>query len=168
MFNDHHRSGHTGGGTGVLCRSSLGLQKISGGQKRSFEYSEYSVTLDNRKCHLYAIYRPPYSERHPVNISVFFEEFADYLESVVVSVDPIIISGDFNIHIDVPDDPCTVKFLSILECLGLKNHVFNPTYESGHALDLFITRKDCDFQSWTASCRLLYIRPPVGALLYKR
>ena len=145
VFKDHNRNGQIGSGTGVLCRSSLGLQKISGGQKRSFEHSEYSVQLDNRKCHLHAIYRPPYSEGHPVNIGVFFEEFADYLESVVVSVNPIIISGDFNIHIDVPDDPGTVKFLSILECMGLKNHVLIPTHESGHVLDLFITRKDCDF-----------------------
>ena len=67
------------------------------------------------------------------------------MESVVVSVNLIIISGDFNIHIDVPDDPGTVKFLSILEYMGLKNHVLIPTHESGHVLHLFITRKNCDF-----------------------
>ncbi len=46
---------------------------------------------------------------------------------------------------DVPTDPDTVKFLSLLQCRGLENHVFIPTHESGHALDLFITRKGCDF-----------------------
>ena len=99
VFKDHHRNGQIGGGTGVLCRSSLGLQKISGGQKRSFEYSEYSVKLDNRKCHLHAIYRPPYSEGHPVNVSVFCDEFADYLESVVILVNPIVISNCYILYL---------------------------------------------------------------------
>ncbi len=121
------------------------MDKITGGQRESFEYSEYSIKLGTTKCHLHAVYRPPYSENHRVPISVFFDEFSDYLESIVVSAVPIIISGDFNIHVDVPADPDTVKFLSLLECMGLENHVFIPTHESGHALDLFITRKGCDF-----------------------
>ena len=40
------------------------------------------------------------------------------------------------------------RFLTLLESFGLENHVFIQTHESGHALDLLITRKDCDFSLW--------------------
>ncbi len=145
IFKDHPRADRTGGGTGLLCRSVLGPRKVSGGETKSFEYSEYVVKLDNKKCRLHVIYRPTYSEKHPVTTSTFFEEFPDYLECAVTSVDPLIIAGDFNIHMDVPNDPDTKKFLSLLECMGLQNHVFIQTHEDGHALDLVITRKHCDF-----------------------
>ena len=77
------------------------------------------------------------------------------MESVVVSVNPIIISGDFNIHIDVPDDPGTVKFLSILECMGLKNHVLiQPMSQVMFWIYLLlgkiaISHLDCQLQSIT-------------------
>ena len=129
----------------MLCRKALRPEKISGGQTRSFEYSEYAVRFDGKKCFIHVIYRPPYSERNPVSTNAFFEEFADYLGKSVVCVEPIIISGDFNIHVDISDDSDAERFLTLLESFGLENHDFIQTHESGHALDLLITRKDCDF-----------------------
>ncbi len=40
VFKDHSRSDRRGGGTRVLCRSGLSLDKITGGERQSFEYSE--------------------------------------------------------------------------------------------------------------------------------
>ena len=36
---------------------------------------------------------------------VFFHKFAEYLESVGMSSDKLLIIGDFNIHMDVPTNP---------------------------------------------------------------
>ena len=44
------------------------------------------------------------------------------------------------IHVDVPDDADAIKFLDLLECMGLTQHVITPTHRSGHSLDLIITR----------------------------
>ena len=42
---------------------------------------------------------------------------------------------------DVPTDAKTVKFMDLLESLGLEQHVRGPTHTHGHTLDLVITRK---------------------------
>ena len=58
------------------------------------------------------MYRPPYSLTHPVTTGVFFMEFAEYLESVILSSVPLLITGDFNIHaVDVADDRDSIKLL---------------------------------------------------------
>ena len=45
-----------------------------------------------------------------------------------------------NIHVNVPDDADAIKFLDLLNCMGLTQHVTTPTHRSGHTLDLIITR----------------------------
>ena len=52
-----------------------------------------------------------------------------------------LVLGDFNIHLDVSDDADAIKFLDLLESLGLEQHVTKSTHIHGHILDLVITRK---------------------------
>ena len=87
------------------------------------------------------MYRPPYSDAHPVTTSVFFSEFTNLLESITLSNDPLLITGDFNIHVDCTDNLDSIKFLDLLESTGLKQHVRGATHCSGHTLDLIITRQ---------------------------
>lgn len=72
-------------------------------------------------------YRPPYSEDHPITVGVFFHEFAEYLESVVMSSDKLLITGDFNILMDVPTDRNNIHYRDLLEAMGLVQHVKQPT-----------------------------------------
>uniref|UniRef100_A0A3P8P5K8 Reverse transcriptase domain-containing protein n=1 Tax=Astatotilapia calliptera TaxID=8154 RepID=A0A3P8P5K8_ASTCA len=51
----------------------------------------------------------------------------------------IILTGDFNLHIDNPSDPATKEFLNILHCLDFIQHVTQPSHNRGHTLDLVIT-----------------------------
>ena len=85
------------------------------------------------------VYRPPYSVKDPVSNSTFIKEFSDYLESLVMSSEPLLILGDFNIHMDLPDDTDCRNMSHLLVSMGLK-HVLQPTHELGHTLDLIITR----------------------------
>ena len=59
----------------------------------------------------------------------------------------LLITGDFNIHVDLPEKPDVSQFLQIIESFGLKQHVNVPTHVAGHILDLVFTREDCDFLS---------------------
>ena len=59
----------------------------------------------------------------------------------VLTPEPLLITGDINIHVDVPDDPDAIKFLDLLDSLGLAQHVKTPTHRCGHTLDLMITRE---------------------------
>jgi len=46
---------------------------------------------------------------------VFFGEFAHLLENSVTYPTSLVIVGDINVHFDVPDDPATGKFNSLLD-----------------------------------------------------
>lgn len=67
-----------------------------------------------------------YSPNHPVTTGVFFEEFSDYLESIILSSEPPpLITGDFNIHVNVVGGPHRLELLELLETMGLQQHVTN-------------------------------------------
>jgi len=57
-----------------------------------------------------------------------------------MSSEPLLILGDFNIHMDLPDDTDCRNMSDLLVSMGLKQHVLQPTHELGHTLDLIITR----------------------------
>ena len=72
---------------------------------------------------------------------MFLEEFGSYLETIILSPESLILTGDYNFHVDVEDDPDARAFLDLLASMGLKQHVNVPTHVSGHTLDLMITRE---------------------------
>ncbi|CAB4003826.1 Hypothetical predicted protein [Paramuricea clavata] len=86
-------------------------------------------------------YKPPYSSTHPVTSAAFLSEFADYMESFIMCTEPIIITGDFNFHVDNANDPSAAAFMDLLDSMDLVQHVSSSTQVSRHTLDLIITRK---------------------------
>lgn len=91
------RANKTGGGTALLSRDGIEVVKVLSTDKSSFEVSEWLVSTGVTRLRVIIVYRPPYS--------IFINEFTDYLESVVMSSEPLIISGDFNIHVDMSHSP---------------------------------------------------------------
>ena len=105
------------------------------------EFSEWRVSFNSLRAKLVVVYRPPYSEAHPITPRVFLEELGSYLETIILSPESLILTGDYNFHVDVEDDPDARAFLDLLASMGLKQHVNVPTHVSGHTLDLMITRE---------------------------
>ena len=66
---DHTRSDRRGGGTGIIYHESLDVKKIDAGVsgRCSYEFSEWIVKSTVYSIRIAIIYRPPCSERHPVN-----------------------------------------------------------------------------------------------------
>ena len=137
---DYSRTGRLGGGTGIMFREDISVSQNAAGEFQSFEYSEWNITSRSHRLRMIIIYRPPYSDVHPITTSVFLAEFSDYLEHAVLCTDQLLICGDFNIHVDVSDDIDACRFLGLLDSVGLDQHVSVPTHISGHTLDLIITR----------------------------
>ena len=54
----------------------------------------------------------------------------------------LIITGDFNLHIDQYDQSDTARFRDLLSTFGLSVRVNGPALKSGHTLDLVITRQN--------------------------
>ncbi|EDO44723.1 predicted protein, partial [Nematostella vectensis] len=136
------RPNRSGGGTGLLYRDPFDVSTVKSGisSRESFEFSELLVKSSSYNLRVIVIYRPPYSEAHRVPTSVFLSEFPEYLESLLLCKENLLITGDFNIHVDEPNDPDAQKFLETLRALGLVQHVDQPTHQDGHILDLAITR----------------------------
>ena len=70
----------------------------------------------------------------------FFDEFSSLLEHVCIPPGNIIIIGDFNIRVGIPDDIAACKFNNLLGIFNRKQHVASSTHKNGHTLDLIITR----------------------------
>ena len=140
---DHTRSDRRGGGTGIIYHESLDVKEIDAGVslRNSYEFSEWIVKSGGYSIRIAIFYRPPYSERHPVTTNVFVTELPDYLESLLLCKERLLITGDFNIHVDDCSNPDTQKFLDLLDSFDLQQHVKQPTHRDGHTLDLSITRK---------------------------
>ena len=62
---------------------------------------------------------------------MFFEEFGSYLETIILSPESLILTGDYNFHVDVEGDPDARAFQDLLASMGLKQHVNVPTHVRG-------------------------------------
>ena len=142
--NFSRQSQNRGGGTGILFRDSVNVSLVDGKENKSFEYSEWIVKVHDRSMRHIIVYRPPYSSLHPVPASVFFDEFSQFLENVVMCPEVLVILGHFNFHLDDLRNNDTMKFMDLLETFSLSQHVSGPTHLSGHTLDLIITRSSDD------------------------
>jgi len=141
-FLDKPREHGRGGGRAILFNDSLKVSFFQSGHTESLEYSEWVVSSGaGHDLRMVIMYRQPYSENHRVPMSVFFRDFSSCRESVILSKEHLAIVGDFNIRVDVPDNPDATKFLDLIDSLGLQQHVDKPTHAHNHTLDLVITRK---------------------------
>ena len=73
-------------------------------------------------------------------MSTFFLEFSILLDEISIIAHGILILGDFNIHMDVAQNPTTRLFKDITTAFNPVQHVSDSTHENGHTLDLLLSR----------------------------
>ena len=56
----------------------------------------------------------------------------------------LLVTGDFNYHIDDNQSRESAQFLQIVKSLNLEQHISEPTHVGGHTLDLVLTRSSDD------------------------
>ncbi len=86
------------------------------------------------KLQIVVIYRPPGQILAP-----FLEELDGLLSSFMEDGTPLLVFGDFNIHLE---KPYATDFHSLLASFDLKHLTTTSTHKSGNQLDLIYTR-DC-------------------------
>lgn len=104
------RPGRRGGGTALLVKEGINVSNVYSDEKTSFEVSEWLVSFGPTRVRTFIVYRPPFSEDHLITAGVLFHEFAEYLESVVMFSDKLLITGGFNFHMDEPTDLNNIHF----------------------------------------------------------
>jgi hypothetical protein len=132
----------TGGGLAFIYHSSLKVSNLPCPTFTSFECQSICITLPSTSLTILNIYRPPSSSK-----TAFLSEFSTLLENVISLPSELLITGDFNFHLDTPVPPCDTPFLTLLDCFSLTQHVSFPTHSSGHTLDLLITRSSSNLIS---------------------
>jgi len=73
---------------------------------------------------------------------LFFYELAVAFEQLSAYNCPVVICGDFNIHVDQRDDQHAIKLDQLLKSFGYVQHVNELTHDAGHTFDLVITNGD--------------------------
>ena len=72
---------------------------------RSFELINIHITsVYNHNLRLVVIYRAPPSPGNGFTVRMFLEEFSSFLEGLVSTTSALLVAGDFNFHIDEPND----------------------------------------------------------------
>ena len=95
------RSAGRGGGVGLLYKTSLKLEKLNSNHHfKSFEMQEVLLFVNSVLTRIVIIYRPQSTSTYGHSTSIFFDEFAVLLETLVLCPGKLILTGDFNIHVD--------------------------------------------------------------------
>ena len=134
VLSHSDRSSKRGGGVAILHHNSLKSSSLILPSFSTFECMGSVISTGNTSFKLFVIYRPP-----STSISSFFDELESLLEQHIASATELILTGDFNLHVDIADSIST-RFSQVLQTFDLKQLVSFPTHNSGHILDLLITR----------------------------
>ena len=139
-----------GGVVGVLYNKCYKIEKQDVITFLSFEYMEVLLRTPTTVLRIGVLYRPPPSTENGLTATMFFNEFPILLERLAVSSGHLLLTGDFNFHVDDRTDSLASRFLDLLDSHNLIQHVSGPTHKDNHTLDLMITRACEDIiESWS-------------------
>ena len=125
-----------GGGIMIVLKKNIKVKYHTIRRKvfKTTEYANLSLHLNVKTINLYVFYR-----WLAKGIIAFCNELAGLLqENITNDKGDIILTGDFNIHIDDMGSSDTLTFLKTLDSLDLRKHVNFPAHRSQHYLDMFI------------------------------
>ena len=137
-----------GGGLGIFFKKSLKVQVMDHQILSTFELCIAQIQSKSNCITAVCIYRPPYSPKNRKTIPMFITEFADTCSSILAKYGDkrMVIVGDFNIHMDEIQSSDTKSFNELLDTFEWKQHVEDPTHNSGHIIDLCITPINTELQ----------------------
>ena len=127
------RSNKQGEGIAVVYKDSIKIRRSNTYDYSSMECTDFVVSLPGLSLNMAVIYRPPNK-----SVLSFTNDFLDYIERNINSPGKLLLTGDFNIHVNNLESPDTNTFLYVLDSLGLHNHIGFPTHHLNNTLDLVI------------------------------
>ena len=131
------RKYRSGGGIAFLYRKWLKLKLNEKVVKyKSFQVMEALLETTLGSVRLINVYRPGYSKKARHTQCDFLEEYEEYLSDLKDKSGCPIIAGDFNFHVEKPNDLYPKKYLDLLNAYGFHQCTpLVPTHISGGTLD---------------------------------
>ena len=107
------------------------VKKIEAQHLHAMEYAIWQVSLKNKTIEILGIYHPP--PKHSQTNTIFLDEITEHWTTHVKlpNMENAIKLGDFNMHIEDPNNNKNKIFVDTMEALGLKLHVVEPTHPKG-------------------------------------
>ena len=129
-----------GGGVALIFRQHLNVRLCKHRSFSSFENIEVCITRGKQTIRLGCVYRPPPSAGNKLTTCDFIDEFGMFLSDDSIPAENVLVVGDFNFHMDKPNDPDTRRFVQLYNPLGFDQFVTEPTHVKGHILDIVLCR----------------------------
>ena len=145
------RSNKQGGGIAVVYKDSIMIRRSNTYDYSSMECTDSVVSLPGLSLNMAVTYIP--GDKSVLN---FANDFLDYMERNSNSPGKLLLTGDFNIHVNDLESPETNTFLDALYSFGLHNYISFLTHHLNNTLDLVITSGQDNFIESSMSGRLLY------------
>ena len=98
-------SKNRGGGIAVTHKKHIQLKKETQPIVTSMEIMETTINLNTKRITYITVYRPESSNIYKYTMSTFFSEFENLITRYILIKDELIITGDFNFHMNKPDRP---------------------------------------------------------------
>ena len=124
------------GGVAVVYKDSLIIKKLKKDQSVTFEKAVWCIRYPGVELTVCALYHPPYSETYQVTNNQFVDEFSKYISEELAEHKNLVITGDFNLQVNDPEDQDREVFMDTILTLGLDQHVTFPTHRCNNTLDL--------------------------------
>ena len=126
----------------MLCKTSLNPVLSSVASFTSFECMNVKLKCLDTVINFAVIKRPHCIQNVPV--SMFFEEFLNYLEIIIPSDGKLLVGGDFNFVLDDAKNDHSESCTELLNIFSLWQHVSFSTHSHANILDLIITAEPDD------------------------
>ena len=134
------QSEHRGGGVAMIHKEALDVTMVNTIPTSNFEYMETTIGVNHKLIRLLIIYRPPPSPENGFKTTTFLQEFENFLGKYSIETGELLLTGDFNLHMEITTNTYTNRFKELLDSGNLVQHVMIPTHIKGHTLDLVISR----------------------------
>jgi exonuclease III len=135
------RGQRKGGGLALVYKdnNNITIELCKEEELESFQYAIWYVSMKNVNITLVGVYRPPISSRYNVTVASFTEHFSTFMTEILTNYKNIIITGDFNLHINNSNDKDAINFINTMISLGFQQHVNFATQRYGNTLDLIFS-----------------------------
>eukprot|EP00745_Piridium_sociabile_P014218 TRINITY_DN20961_c0_g1_i1.p2 TRINITY_DN20961_c0_g1~~TRINITY_DN20961_c0_g1_i1.p2 ORF type:complete len:290 (-),score=34.81 TRINITY_DN20961_c0_g1_i1:2017-2886(-) len=145
-----------GGGIAIIIKAPLAqhcaIRTDFPFAHQSFEVAQLTLTIQEQRVTIFLLYRPPPNKKNKLSVPLFFDELPDFLDFCHDCQNNIVLAGDFNFHVDDPNDASARKLCEQLEMFNLTQTVTEPTHKCGHTLDLVVHRNDDNIVYSTNVC----------------
>ena len=109
----------------LICKSSFDVKLVDKANTRSYEYATWKLSYKKKTVTLTGIYHPP--PKGKVTNGMFIDDLTVHLTELLTNKHNNIILGDFNMHVDDPNDTDAGIFLDTITAFDLTQHVSMAT-----------------------------------------